>query len=110
MISLASRWPFRGGCRKRRPKANAQLNLIRSPRKLHWTICSRLWLHGNVPPFNLALVYLGLGDHKRALDYLEEAYASDSQWMGWLKEDRIFLSLRDEPRYIELTSKLRFIK
>jgi len=30
--------------------------------------------------------------------------------MGWLKEDRIFLSLRDEPRYIELTSKLRFIK
>jgi tetratricopeptide (TPR) repeat protein len=32
-------------------------------------------LHGHVLPFNLALVYIGLGDRERALDFLEQAYA-----------------------------------
>jgi len=35
-------------------------------------------------------VYIGLGDRERALDCLEQAYGSDSQWMGWLTNDRIF--------------------
>ena len=39
-------------------------------------------LRGHVPPFNLAIVYLGLGDHARALDYLERAYAADSRLDG----------------------------
>ena len=33
-------------------------------------------LHGYVPPFNLAIVYLGTGDRERALDGLEKAYAA----------------------------------
>jgi len=64
-------------------------------------------LHGHVLPFNLALVYIGLGDRERALDHLERAYASDSQWMG-LKNDRIFDPLRSEPRFVALMRKLRF--
>ena len=64
--------------------------------------------HGKVPPFNLALVYVGMGDRERALDYLEQAYASNSQWMGWLKEDRVFDTLHSEPRYVALMRKLRF--
>lgn len=64
--------------------------------------------HGKVLPFNLALVYLGIGDRQRALDYLEQAYASNSQWMGWLKEDRVFDALHSEPRYVALMRKLRF--
>jgi tetratricopeptide (TPR) repeat protein len=67
-------------------------------------------LHGYVPPFNLAMVYLGLGDRARALDYLEQAYAANSQWMGWLKGDRIFDTLRSEPRFVALMKKLRFDK
>jgi hypothetical protein len=67
-------------------------------------------LRGSVTPFNLALVYLGLGDRARAVDYLERAYASDSQWMGWLKNDRIFDPLRSEPRFVALVRKLRFDK
>ena len=63
---------------------------------------------GEVLPFNLAVVYLGLGDHQRALDYLERAYAADSQWMGWLKKDRMFDPLRSEPRFMALMKKLRF--
>jgi adenylate cyclase len=66
--------------------------------------------HGKVLPFNLALVYLGLGDRERALDYLEQAYASNSQGMVWLKEDRIFDPLHSEPRYVALMRKLRFTK
>jgi tetratricopeptide (TPR) repeat protein len=67
-------------------------------------------LRGYVPPFNLAIVYLGLGDRRRALDYLEQAHAVNSQWMIYLRGDRIFDPLRSEPRFIALMRKLRFEK
>ncbi len=67
----------------------------------------KMSLHGEVTPFNLAVVHLGLGDRKLALDYLERAYASDSQWLGWLKMDRMFDPLRSEPRFVALLKKLR---
>ena len=66
-------------------------------------------LRGEVTPFNLAVVELGLGNHKRAIDYLERAYASDSQWMGWLNKDRMFDPLRSEPRFVALMKKLKFV-
>jgi eukaryotic-like serine/threonine-protein kinase len=65
-------------------------------------------LQGHVPPFNLAIVYLGIGNHARALDYLEQAYASDSQWLCWLKEDKIYDPLRSVPRFKALMKKLNF--
>jgi eukaryotic-like serine/threonine-protein kinase len=68
----------------------------------------KMSLGGEVLPFNLAIVHLGLGDHQRALDYLERAYAADSQWMGWLNKDRMFDPLRSEPRFMALMKKLRF--
>jgi len=45
---------------------------------------------GKVLPFNLALVYLGLGDRTLALDNLERALAADSQMMAWIGRDHIF--------------------
>jgi serine/threonine-protein kinase len=68
----------------------------------------KMSLGGEVLPFNLAIVHLGLGDHQRALDCLERAYAADSQWMGWLNKDRMFDPLRSEPRFMALMKKLRF--
>ena len=65
---------------------------------------------GKVAPFNLALVYLGLGDHTRALDYLEQAYAASSELLVWLKIDRIYDPLRSEPRFIALMKRLNFSK
>ncbi len=63
-------------------------------------------LRGSVTSFNLALVSLGLGEHARAVSYLEQAHASDSQWLGWLKGDRAFDPLRSEPRFVALLRKL----
>jgi serine/threonine-protein kinase len=65
---------------------------------------------GKVLPFNLALVYLGVGDHARALDNLEKAYDADSQLLAWLGQDAMFDSLRSEPRFVELLRKLHFVK
>jgi len=61
---------------------------------------------GTVLPFNLALVYLGLGDHSRALDNLERALAADSQMMAWIGRDAMFDSLRSEPRFVALLNKM----
>jgi serine/threonine-protein kinase len=63
---------------------------------------------GEVLPFNLAMVYLGLGDRQRALGELERAYAADSQMMAWLGKDRLFDPLRSEPRFVALLKKLGF--
>jgi TolB-like protein/class 3 adenylate cyclase/Tfp pilus assembly protein PilF len=65
-------------------------------------------LNGQITPANLAIVHLGLGDYPRALDYLEEAAATDSQWMMYLKIDRIFDPLRADPRFIALMKKCHF--
>lgn len=71
---------------------------------------NRKSLHGYVSPFNLAIVYLGMGDRGRAMDYLEQAYSAHSQWLTYLKMDRIFDPLRKEPRFIALMKKVHFDK
>ncbi len=67
-------------------------------------------LHGYVPPFNLAIVYLGLGDRAQALDFLERADAADSQWLIYIGGDRIFDPLRSDPRFVVLMQKKGFGK
>ncbi len=61
---------------------------------------------GKILPFNLALVYLGLGDRARTLDYLERAFAADSQMMPWIGRDAIFDPVRSEPRFAALLNKM----
>jgi serine/threonine-protein kinase len=65
---------------------------------------------GEPAPYTLALVYLGLGDHARAIDYLEQAYAASSQSLVWLKIDRTYDPLRAEPRFIALMKRLNFLQ
>jgi len=62
--------------------------------------------HGQVAPFNQAIVYLGLGDRKRAVDLLEQAYDGNSEFMFWLGQDPLFEPLRSEPRFMALLRKL----
>lgn len=63
---------------------------------------------GKVAPANLALVHLGFGDGRRAIDELERAYAASSQSLVWLKIDLIYDPLRSEPRIIALVQRLNF--
>jgi TolB-like protein len=65
---------------------------------------------GEVAPANLALLHLGLGDHRRAIEELERAYAASSQSLVWLKIDRIYDPLRAEPRFIALMQRLNFLR
>jgi serine/threonine protein kinase/tetratricopeptide (TPR) repeat protein len=65
-------------------------------------------LGGSPTAFNLALVSLGLGEHGRAVSYLEQAYASDSEWLGWVVRDRMFDPLRSDPRFVALMRTLGF--
>jgi tetratricopeptide (TPR) repeat protein len=73
-------------------------------------VLRKLSLDGQVLPFNLAMFYLGQGDHARALDNLEGALAGNSQMLPWLGQDAIFDSLRSEPRFKVLLQKLNFIE
>jgi serine/threonine-protein kinase len=65
-------------------------------------------LDGTPTPFDSALVTLGLGDYPRAVSLLEQAYALDSQWLGWLKNDHAFDPLRSDLRFATLLKKLNF--
>ncbi len=60
-----------------------------------------------VSPFYVALVYAGLGENDRALDWLDKAYADHSNAIVFLKVDPQLDTLRANPRFHELQRKLR---
>jgi adenylate cyclase len=61
-----------------------------------------------VTPFCQALVYLGLRDNTKAIDWLEKAYQERSVWMGWLKVEPMYAPLRSDPRFQALYKKMNF--
>jgi len=71
---------------------------------------NQMSLHRFVSPFCTAIIYLGLGDKRRALEGLENAYEVRSQWRIFLKIDKVFDPLRSEPRFIELLKKVHLDK
>jgi hypothetical protein len=62
--------------------------------------------HQFVPSFSTAIIYVGLDDRERAMDGLEKAYEDRSQWLLWLKMDRMFDPIRSDSRFIELLKKV----
>ncbi|PYU39459.1 MAG: hypothetical protein DMG54_26985 [Acidobacteria bacterium] len=60
-----------------------------------------------VSPFYVAIVYAGLGENERSLDWLEKAYADHSNAIVFLKVDPQLDTLRSYPRFHELQRKLR---
>lgn len=59
-----------------------------------------------VSPFAYVLVYQGLGDKDQTFFWLERSYESRTIFLITLKVDPIFESLRDDPRYADLLSRL----
>jgi serine/threonine-protein kinase len=61
-----------------------------------------------VSPFCQALIYLGLGEHSKAIDWLEKAYEGRSQWLTWLKVEPLLDPLRPDPRFQALVKRMNF--
>lgn len=59
-----------------------------------------------VPPDDIALVYLGLGQKNMTFEYLKKGCQDRSVGLSWLKADPIFDSLRSDPRFIALLKKI----
>jgi serine/threonine protein kinase/tetratricopeptide (TPR) repeat protein len=62
-----------------------------------------------VCPYEVAGVHAQLGDKDRAFEWLDKAYRSHS-CMYWLRQDPRFDSIRSDPRFQELLTKIKFPK
>ncbi len=61
-----------------------------------------------VPPYHFALVYNGLGETQKALDYLEKGFAEKDVHMVFLRVEPKWNNLRNEPRFVELMKRMNF--
>ena len=55
-----------------------------------------------VPPYTIALIYTALGEKPQAFEWFEKAYASQNEWLNWIKVAPEVDSLRAEPQFTEL--------
>ena len=62
--------------------------------------------HQYVPPYSVALVYVGLGNADRAFELLGEAYREHSSWLSHLKIDARLDPLRPDPRFHALETRI----
>jgi hypothetical protein len=60
-----------------------------------------------VSPDGLASYYSVVGDHPRALDWLERAYQQRDGTLVWIKVHPRLDGLRGEPRFRELLAKMK---
>jgi len=61
---------------------------------------------GYVSSFDVAIVYMGLGDHPKTLEWLDKAYAERSGWLVYLNQDPKFDGLRSDGRFQELLRRI----
>jgi DNA-binding winged helix-turn-helix (wHTH) protein/TolB-like protein/Tfp pilus assembly protein PilF len=57
-------------------------------------------------PYDLAILYVGLGEKEEALRWLEKAYEARASGLIYLKVDPIFDSLRSDPRFAALVQRV----
>ena len=80
----------------RRQHALGALQRLTAPPSHHW-----------VDPYEVSIVYVGLGDRDRALEWLRNAVRERSQELVFLKVDRMVDSLRSDPRFQALLRELK---
>jgi tetratricopeptide (TPR) repeat protein len=62
---------------------------------------------GYVSPYHRALIHVGLGERKQALDLLAEACSIKEGWLAWLAVEPRLDSLRAEPQFAEILTKTK---
>lgn len=59
-----------------------------------------------VPPYSIALIYVGLGQKDEAFQWLENAFTDHSGAMIYLKVEPMLDSLRSDPRFADLLKRM----
>lgn len=59
-----------------------------------------------VSPYEIALIYTGLGENYRAFEWLEQAYQDRSGWLIYLKVEPMLDGLRSDPRFTDLLRRV----
>ena len=80
----------------KRPEARAVLEELKT-----------LSVQRYIPPYNIALVYNGLGERDATFDWLEKAYEQRDVRMTFLKVDPKWDNLRTDGRFISLLKQMR---
>ena len=62
--------------------------------------------NAEVPPANIALVYVGLNENERALDWLERAYREGWRHVIYLNMNPFYEPLRGHPRFERLLRQI----
>lgn len=62
--------------------------------------------HRYVSPFEIALVYIGLGEREQAFRWLEQALEERSFWLVLLNVDPRFDHLRADPQFQDLVRRV----
>lgn len=62
--------------------------------------------HHYVSPYNVARMYGAIDDKQRALEWLERAYQEHNPDLIELTRDPSFASLRSDPKFRELMSRI----
>jgi adenylate cyclase len=83
------------GLARKTAEAEKVLNELKELSKQHYA-----------SPYNLALVYTGLGDKDQAFEWLNEACEDRSGWMIYLKTQHSFDSLHADPRFQEILRRV----
>jgi len=60
-----------------------------------------------VSPYHMAYVHTGLGEHERAMDWLERAYEERAGAIFGIKGSFLFTELRPHPRFQALLRKMK---
>jgi len=61
-----------------------------------------------VSPYDLAIIYTGLGENDKAIEQLNRAYEERAGWIISLKIEPMFGPLRSQPRFIELERRFNY--
>jgi Flp pilus assembly protein TadD len=61
---------------------------------------------GKVSPYNIAMIYAGLGERDRAFEQLEKAYNGREEWLINLDVEIALDGLRSDPRFQDLLRRM----
>jgi tetratricopeptide (TPR) repeat protein len=60
-----------------------------------------------ISPYDVAIIYVGLGDTENAIEQLEKAYDDRAGWMIYLNVEPMLDPIRSDPRFTALLHRMK---